>query len=407
MRFALTLAAVSVFASVAAAQSPRPVSFCDVAHNPPAYNKQQLQMPVSFSIGFEDFSIYDPSCKSKQGVWVAFGGDVPGLTPSTVNDNNRKSGSILTIDGVQYPLTKDAEFRKLYALLAAKHGAQQMYRPSATVTGVFLAGPQMRKLTDGGTDYAGYGHLGCCSLFIITSVTHVSSTPLASLTLRGTVFAPDGKPAQGIEVLADIQGGYPPYRQSTFTGAQGEFSFDVAGQLLRVNDPRYRPIALAVDTGGPPITLHLEDAGPFDWIVPACAPTTGSGKRVGFRVKFAVPAELKSEHFSYETLRGYEISPRHSGGHNALNVIYIRQENDAASDPEPRSANGTYSVRWIKDSTGSVLGMDMQGTSPDHGPWREANFFASEAVAYDYSQKPPLALFNSTIDSACISPPTN
>jgi hypothetical protein len=407
MRILLGIFALAILTTVAGAQSPKPVTFCEVAHNPPAYDKQELRMPVAFSVAFEDFSIWDPSCKSNQGIWAAFGGDVPGLTASTSNDTSRTPGTDLVFHGASYSIKKDADFRKLYALLAAKNGEKPLYRATAMVTGVFFAGPDIAKRDDGTTEYTGYGHLGCCSLFIITSVGDVSSKPPARLTLRGTVLRPDGKPAQGIEVLSDIQGGSPPLRQSTTTNAHGAFSFDVAGQLLRVNDPRYRPVALEVVPGGAPIATHLEAAPHSDWILPACSPASlNSHSRVGFRVKFSMPPEFRSEKEPREVGDAYAIGLAQPEGFRIIDdtrAVVITNDSGPQDDPEPRAAGDTYKLRWIKDSDGQVIGMDMEGLSPKYGPWRNAIFYGHEYAAYISDEKDiGAALRDSVIDSACI-----
>src|SRR4029077_12410101 len=116
--------------------------------------------------------------------------------PSTINDNFRRRGANLKIKGVSYGIQKDEPFKRLYALIAAREADRPAYSVTATLSGVFFAGYKFR-LPNGQVQYRGYGHLGCCSLFVITRVVSVDSVPPADLTIRGTVLQPDGTPAVG------------------------------------------------------------------------------------------------------------------------------------------------------------------------------------------------------------------
>ena len=50
------------------------------------------------------------------------------------------------------------------------------YRVTATLTGRFFAGEKWKN-ADGTFRYGGYGHLGCCSLFVIQKVEDVEAEP--------------------------------------------------------------------------------------------------------------------------------------------------------------------------------------------------------------------------------------
>ena len=182
------------------------VSVCDLARNPKGYDGKTIQVRGTLSVHFEDFTLQTGSCKSGQLIWLAFGGDVPGIVASTANDNVRRPGSDLTVNGVAYGIKKDESFRKLYALIASRHGDKADYRVTATLTGTFLAGDEGKTAT-GVARYSGYGHLGCCSLLVITRVSEVDSAPAAKLDVKGIVAGPDGKPVEGLTVMDDVLGG--------------------------------------------------------------------------------------------------------------------------------------------------------------------------------------------------------
>lgn len=191
--------------SVCAQENPTDVPGCDLTRNPKAFDGKLIRVRGTLNVHFEDFSLGIRNCDSQQGIWLAFGGDVPGIVASLVNDSARKPGEDIKVNGVSYGIEKDENFRKLYALIAARHGDEPDYRVTATLTGTFFAGEE-RKLANGQKDFGGYGHLGCCSLLVIAKISDVESVPPANLNLRGVLLGVDGKPVEGFTVLDDVLG---------------------------------------------------------------------------------------------------------------------------------------------------------------------------------------------------------
>ncbi len=72
---------------------PIDVPGCDLAKNPATFDGKLIRVHGTLSVRFEDFSLDIPNCNTRQGIWLAFGGDVPGIVASTVNDIARKPGS--------------------------------------------------------------------------------------------------------------------------------------------------------------------------------------------------------------------------------------------------------------------------------------------------------------------------
>jgi hypothetical protein len=108
-----------------------------------------------------------------------YGGDEPTPTISTVNDQERKPGSMPTLEGKPLLLRRDASldlFReRLSAVRIEKPGGDAcydrqcyLYNVSATITGTFLAASK-------GSKIGGYGHLGCCHLLVIQGVDEVEA----------------------------------------------------------------------------------------------------------------------------------------------------------------------------------------------------------------------------------------
>jgi hypothetical protein len=401
LRFAALAGLLCVPRWAYAQEAPVELSECDLARNPKAFDQKMIRVRGTLNVYFEDFSLGIRNCDSKQGIWLAFAGDVPGIVASTVNDTFRKPGSIIKVNGVSYAIKKDDNFRELYALIAARHGDKPDYKVSATLTGMFLAGQENRTVK-GTVDFVGYGHLGCCSLLVITEVSEVESVPPANLNLRGVLIGVDGKPVEGFTVIDDVLGGIPPERQKTVTNKQGEFAFSNSGQQLRFENPNYRPLALTVEPGGAPIRVRLQDAKQSDWVIPACR-EVGSSGRIGFSVLFALPKTMESSPFKSEDMQSIFVYPR--GGEQTSAELIISSSTEEITDAADSLDSERFEERWAKDSAGNVIGMDARGHTKHGGYWRTAIFSGRDTAGYRLLRgKKPNAL-DQIIDSACIAKP--
>jgi hypothetical protein len=173
---------------------------CDLAKHPNSFDRKMIRARGTRNVEFEDFSLAISDCDTRQEIWLVLGGDVPGIVASTVNDTVRKPGVDIEVNGVSYGIKKDESFRRLYALISARHGDKSPYPVTATLTGALCPG-EKSKLADGPTVFEGYGHVRCCSLLVITQVGDGESVPPANLNVSGTVSGPDGKPVQGFVVI--------------------------------------------------------------------------------------------------------------------------------------------------------------------------------------------------------------
>jgi len=378
-------------------ESVTEVPFCDLAKNPKDFDGKKIRVRGTFSVHFEDFTLFSKDCKSADGPWLAFGGDVPGIVTSMVNDNGRQSGVDLNFRGVSYGIKKDENFRRLYALIAALRGNEPEYSVTATLTGTFFA--KEKATADGFV--GGYGHLNCCSLFIITEVADVVSDPPANLNLRGTVSDEHGRPMLGLVVFDDVEGGSPPERQFATTDQEGHFQFSNSGQLLRLEDPRYRPLAVSVEPGGAPVHLKVEDAKRSDWTLPACTPVTGSARRVGFSLLLTLPSGFESKPFNGdENMPSYFVF--HRGGSEHDPDLIISTEPTAKEQPFELGGSGGAEQRWVKDREGKTIGIDSVN--------REGRYFhrvlalmTHDFAAYQVRSRSRARQLNQIIDSACLS----
>jgi hypothetical protein len=289
------------------------------------------------------------NCDTHQSIWLAFGGDVPGIVASTVNDNLRKPGSEVKVNGVAYGIKKDESFHKLYALIAARHGDKPDYSVTATLTGMFFAGEE-RTTATGTVNFGGYGHLGCCALLVITQVSDVESVPPANLNLRGVLIGVDSKPVEGFTVFDDVLGGSPPERQKTVTNGHGEFAFSYSGQQLRFENPKYRPLALTVKPGGPPIGVRLQDAKQSDWVIPDCAEVNSPG-RIGFSILFTLPKTMESSSENENS----DIFIYSRGKEPTSPELIISTSSDDRRDAAESLDSERVEERWVKDTAGDVV----------------------------------------------------
>ena len=303
------------------------------------------------------------------------------------------------MNGVSYSIKKDDSFHKLYALIAARHRDKPDYTVTATLTGMFFAG-QESETANGTVHVVGYGHLGCCSLLVITEVSDVESVPIANLTLRGVLTGPDGKPVEGFTVIDDVLGGTPPVRQTTITNKQGEFVFSNSGQQLRFENPNYRPSALTVEPGGAPVQVRLQDAKESDWVIASCGQGDPSS-RVGYSVRFSLPKTMESSPFSNEGMQSVFIYPR--GTDRSSAKLIISHSTNEILDAADSLDSERFEERWVKDSAGHVVGMDARGRMKDGSRWRTALFFGHDTASYQLRPGEPPNPLDQVIDSACIA----
>ncbi len=147
------------------AEEPLQVSPCQLSENRLLYNQRQVQVTGFMTRGFEDSSLFDVGCQSWPSIWVEYGGTA-------------KSPEVF--ERVPIRLTRDARFQEFDNLL--KRPPHTVVR--ATVVGRFFAGK--REDTPRGIRWSGYGHMGCCSLFVIERVVAVE--PQTSTELDYSFF---------------------------------------------------------------------------------------------------------------------------------------------------------------------------------------------------------------------------
>ena len=147
-------------AVTAVSSAPRDVTFCEVANEPLAFDGARVRVTSMINFNFEDFRLWDPTClwsKSGSGLWLTYGGQV-------------NSGAIYCCPGegpprsspLPYPLVEDPEFLKFRALLTKNENVVVR----ATLVGTLRTQREGKAIES----FTGYGHFGCCSLFVIERV---------------------------------------------------------------------------------------------------------------------------------------------------------------------------------------------------------------------------------------------
>jgi hypothetical protein len=180
VRTAVLTIAVAVWAMTASAsgvQTPRkPTSItdahiCEVAAKPDPFDRKRIRLSGIVTQEFEHFTIADPACAEDQslaGIWLTFGGRVsPGVTYCCPGEGDRRRRRRdLIVDHVTIPLIEDATLT-LFVRLLRNNDA---FAGRATLVGTFFAGQSSEQAPAS----RGYGHFGCCALFVIEQVEQVA-----------------------------------------------------------------------------------------------------------------------------------------------------------------------------------------------------------------------------------------
>jgi hypothetical protein len=140
------------------------ISLCAVQADPALYDHKLIEVRGIVSHGFEDFTLSEPHCGQRAGIWLEYGGTVNSKTVYCcgVRAGASRNG-VLVVEGISIPLMKDALFRRFDGRV--RTGGEARF--PARLVGRFFAGAKQR--TTSGS-WGGYGHLGCCSLLVIQQV---------------------------------------------------------------------------------------------------------------------------------------------------------------------------------------------------------------------------------------------
>lgn len=154
------LITVLCWAAVSEAQSsqPQPIDtdLCAVRADIKQFDKKLIRLHAFVRSGFEDSTLFDQKCPEEAlGNWNFK--DRPGWIWMSFGDEEEMKGS--KVKGYE-PLVEDDEYKGFHELLIKRRRQGQM--SAATIVGTFYAETKSKS----------YGHMGCCSLFVVSRVEH-------------------------------------------------------------------------------------------------------------------------------------------------------------------------------------------------------------------------------------------
>lgn len=160
-----------------APETPLRVSLCEVKAHPENYVRKLVEFTATASHGFENSMVEDSRCKwpnAGPGVWMEYGGKRStgtmyccGVSPKPVRSDP------LIVDGMRLDLVDDDTFREFDKRLHPAHSKQQSDTVRATLRGRIFARYEGIMGTHQDPMWGGYGHMGCCMLFVVTQVVSV------------------------------------------------------------------------------------------------------------------------------------------------------------------------------------------------------------------------------------------
>jgi hypothetical protein len=251
MRFALLFAFATFFV-----HGQRNASVCEISANPQAFHKKRLIVDAFAFSGFENFTLQDPACDQRIGIWLEYGGDRGHDVVYCCPPASKKRRTV--VEKIRVPLVENRHLEEFHAGLRV--GGGSMLR--ARLKGRFFATPADRKF--------GYGHLGCCELFVIEEVIAVDSYGTAGLDPHSS-YRSHGMPSacRYVDSLKSITWGSQmlgEYRTAETSSDPLTFTDPLAvarralAELLHISEP-------------PPESVFIDHAGPgrheYFWLNPA------------------------------------------------------------------------------------------------------------------------------------------
>jgi hypothetical protein len=156
--------------------SPREVEVCQILSDPNAFDGKMVRFRGRLEFEFEGHNVNDLACGPAllhTSVWWTYGGE-----PLLAREPELKD-----VQGLTSPVLKDAQFEEFGVRTRAyrrskpdgepchSHQECAFYDVVATYTGRFFAG----KMRPGRTQAGGFGHMGCCHLFVIEQISDVEA----------------------------------------------------------------------------------------------------------------------------------------------------------------------------------------------------------------------------------------
>ncbi len=158
-------------------EGPMQVSLCEVKAHPENFLHKLVEFTATASHGFEDSMVEDSRCAWPErgpGVWMDYGGKRSTATMYCCGISPKPNrNDVLEVEGIQLDLVDDETFRAFDTRLHPSHPGRTSATVRARLRGrIFgkyggIAGTQQNP------GWRGYGHMGCCMLFVVTQVVSV------------------------------------------------------------------------------------------------------------------------------------------------------------------------------------------------------------------------------------------
>jgi hypothetical protein len=205
----LAMACCFYFSVQIRCEEPLKVTVCQIQKDPPAFNHKLVEVESFVSHDFEDFTVFDPSCRTWPAIWLEYGGNSKSDTmyccgPTSGKDRPQE----LTVENIPIPLIDNDEFRQFDKEIqppfrSGKFGSIV----HVTLVGRFFAG-RKEQFGKGDPYWGGYGHMGCCSLLAIEEVRSVDPQSRNDLDYGASFDQPDmNKTGCGFDYLTPIEPG--------------------------------------------------------------------------------------------------------------------------------------------------------------------------------------------------------
>jgi len=158
------------------APPPREVQVCELLRDPLAFDKQVIRFRGRLLFEFEGSLVDDHACELHvyhPSVWWIYGANP--LPPSP--RKSKVTASLISPILRDEPFDKFDEYRRLRRSSlpdggqCTSHRQCAYYDVVATFTGRFFSGEQQH----GHVGMGGYGHMGCCHLFVIEQISDVDA----------------------------------------------------------------------------------------------------------------------------------------------------------------------------------------------------------------------------------------
>ena len=173
-------------ANTAPPEGPEKVTVCQLESDPAKYNHKLVEVTGFISHGFEDFGLFDPTCASKDNIWLDYGGTRAsntmyccGVTPGHTRPQ------VVSVENLSIPLVDDDRFKEFDKMIRSEYDLMI----HATIVGRFFSGEQVRY--PGGVFWSGYGHMGCCMLLMIQQVVSVDPHGRDDIDYRASADQPN------------------------------------------------------------------------------------------------------------------------------------------------------------------------------------------------------------------------